>query len=94
VRAVVVGQRLRIEVSDNGRDGRSQERTGSPAEVIARLRGTDRHGHGLAVVRSAARDHDGRFELELGDEGSRASLILPCLTRAGTSAPGLLGIEA
>ncbi len=94
VRALVVGRRLRIEVSDDGRESRSGERAGSPAEVIARLRGTERHGHGLAVVRSAAREHEGRFELELGDEGSKATLVLPCLTRAESSAPGLVGIEA
>ncbi len=94
VRAVVVGQRLRIEVTDNGKEHRTAERTGStPAEVLARLRGTDRHGHGLAVVRGAAREHEGRFDLDLGREGSTATLVLPCLTRVTASADGLVGIE-
>ena len=37
VRALVIGQRLRIEVSDDGRRARKRDRTGSPAEVMARL---------------------------------------------------------
>jgi signal transduction histidine kinase len=94
VRALVVGRRLRIEVSDNGKSRRPAERSGNPAEVMARLRGRERHGHGLAVVRDAAREHDGRLEVDLGEQGSTATLVLPCSTRAPVSAPGLVGIEA
>lgn len=94
VRALVVGQRLRIEVGDNGREANAEERCGSPAEVLARLRGKERHGHGLAVVRDAASRHGGRFEIDLDTRGSTATIVLPCLTRAITSAPGLVGIEA
>lgn len=94
VRSLVVGRRLRIEVTDNGRSNRSRERSGSPAEVIARLRGQDRHGHGLAVVRQTVRAHGGRFEIEIGDEGTVATLVLPCATRAATPASGLIGAKA
>ncbi|MBN8868760.1 MAG: hypothetical protein J0H66_02655 [Solirubrobacterales bacterium] len=94
VRALVVGRRLRIEVSDNGKCHRPAERSDCPAEVMARLRGKERHGHGLAVVRDAAREHDGRLELDLDEQGSTATLVLPCSTRVAVSAPGLVGIEA
>jgi signal transduction histidine kinase len=94
VRALVIGRRLRLEVNDNGREGRSADRRGSPAEVMARLRGKERHGHGLAVVRNAAREHDGRFEIDLGGAGSTATLTLPCSTRAPSPTPGLVGTEA
>lgn len=94
VRALVVGRRLRIEVSDNGKSRRPAERSGNPAEVISRLRGKERHGHGLAVVRDAVREHDGRLELNLAEQGSTATLVLPCSTRPAVSAPGLVRIEA
>jgi signal transduction histidine kinase len=94
VRALVIGRRLRIEVNDNGTSGRAADRSGNPAEVMARLRGKGRHGHGLAVVRDAAREHDGRLEVDLDEQGSTATLILPCSTRAQVSAPGLVGVEA
>ena len=94
VRSLVIGQRLRIEVTDNGRAERSGERGGSPAEVLARLRGCDRHGHGLNVVRNAVGVHEGRFEIEIGESGSSAIIVLPCVTRAATSAPGLVGVES
>lgn len=93
VRALVIGQRLRIEVSDDGRGKRPDERSGSPAEVMARLRGTERHGHGLAVVKGAARKHEGRFDLEISEDGSTATFVLPCATRAPAPAPGLIGVE-
>ena len=94
VRALVIGKRLRLEVTDNGKAHRAAGRSGSPAEVIARLRGKDRHGHGLPVVREAAREHAGRFEINLDESGSTATLTLPCATRAPAPAPGLVGTEA
>lgn len=93
VRALVIGQRLRIEVSDDGRSRRPGERGGSPAEVLARLRGRERHGHGLAVVESAAREHNGRFDLQVAEDGSIATFVLPCSTRIPAPAPGLVGVE-
>lgn len=94
VRALTIGRRLRIEVSDNGKEQRPGERSGSPAEVLGRLRGRGRHGHGLAVVREAAREHDGRFDLEIAEAGSSATLILPCSSRVAAATPGLVRVEA
>lgn len=91
VRVLVIGQRLRLEVSDNGKACRPRERSDSPAEVMARLRGKERHGHGLAVVRESMRQHDGRFEISIGDESSTATVILPCLTRPAVPVSGVPG---
>jgi signal transduction histidine kinase len=71
------GGRLRVTVSDSGRCSRPASRRGSPAEVIARLSGRRRHGHGLAVVRRVAAAHGGRFILRRSDSGSVAALELP-----------------
>jgi signal transduction histidine kinase len=71
------GARLRISVADSGRASRPRSRRGSPAEVIARLRGGQRHGHGLAVVRRVAADHGGRFALSHSPGGAFALLELP-----------------
>jgi signal transduction histidine kinase len=69
--------RLRIAVVDSGRDARPRSRRNSPAQVIARLSGQQRHGHGLAVVRRVAADHGGRFALRHSARGSLAVLELP-----------------
>jgi signal transduction histidine kinase len=71
------GAGLRITVVDSGRGSRPQSRRDSPSEVIARLSGRRRHGHGLAVVRRVAADHLGRFVLHRGDLGTVATLELP-----------------
>lgn len=94
VRALVIGRRLRIEVRDDGRESRAEGRSGSPAEVMARLRGRDRHGHGLAVVREVAAQLDGSFTICLGERGSTATLVLPCQARPRNPAPGLVRVEA
>jgi signal transduction histidine kinase len=69
--------RLRIAVVDSGRASRPRSRRNSPAEVIARLSGRNRHGHGLTVVRRVASMHDGRFVLNRAAGGSLAVLELP-----------------
>jgi signal transduction histidine kinase len=69
--------RLRIAVVDSGREARPRSRRNSPAEVIARLSGRNRHGHGLAVVRRVASMHEGRFVLDRAPAGSLAALELP-----------------
>jgi signal transduction histidine kinase len=69
--------RLRIAVVDSGRASRPRSRRNSPAEVVARLSGRSRHGHGLGVVRRIATAHDGRFALRRADAGSLAVLELP-----------------
>jgi signal transduction histidine kinase len=71
------GERLRISVADSGRDSRPPSRRGTPAEVLARLAGRNRHGHGLSVVRGIAASHDGRFALRHSEHGSLAVLELP-----------------
>jgi signal transduction histidine kinase len=88
--AVVVGatrerRRLRIAVSDSGRASRPAERRETPAELIARLCGRSRRGHGLAVVRRAASRHGGRFSLHCSERGSRAVLELPLEPPRGAS---------
>jgi len=77
VAARLRGDRLRIAVADSGRASRPKSRRDSPAEVIARLSGKRRHGHGLVVVRRVAAAHGGRFALRYSERGSRAVLELP-----------------
>jgi signal transduction histidine kinase len=69
--------RVRIVIADSGRAARPDDRRGTPADVIARLSGRRRHGHGLAVVRQVAAAHRGRFALRRSDQGSLALLELP-----------------
>ncbi|HXS33230.1 MAG TPA: ATP-binding protein [Solirubrobacterales bacterium] len=70
-------ERLRIAVVDSGRANRPRERRNSPAEVVARLSGRHRHGHGLEVVRRVAAAHGGHFALRRAESGSLAVLELP-----------------
>jgi nitrogen fixation/metabolism regulation signal transduction histidine kinase len=69
--------RLRIVVADSGRASRPQSRRESPAELIARLSGRRRHGHGLRVVRRIAAAHGGDFELRCSERAAEAVLELP-----------------
>ena len=69
--------RVRIVVADSGSASRPAARRGAPGEVIARLSGRRRHGHGLAVVRQVATAHGGRFALRCSEQGSLAMLELP-----------------
>lgn len=71
------GGRVRIVVSDSGHASRPPTRSGAPGEVIARLSGRRRRGHGLAVVRRVAAEHDGGFSLRCSEHGSLAVLDLP-----------------
>jgi two-component system, OmpR family, sensor histidine kinase TctE len=68
--------RLRIAVVDSGRGHRQRSRRG-PGQVIARISGRERHGHGLGVVRRVASDHGGRFALRRSEQGTLAVLELP-----------------
>jgi signal transduction histidine kinase len=68
---------VRIAIADSGRASRPPERRDTPAEVIGRLAGRRRRGHGLAVVRRVAADHGGRFALRQSERGSLAMLELP-----------------
>jgi signal transduction histidine kinase len=69
--------RLRIAVVDSGRAWRPGSRRSSPGEVLARLGGRQRHGHGLAVVRRVTAAHGGRFALRRSPQGSLAVIELP-----------------
>jgi signal transduction histidine kinase len=69
--------RLRVAVGDSGRAARPAARRETPAEVMARLSGRRRHGHGLAAVRRVAAAHEGRFALRRSERGSLAVLELP-----------------
>lgn len=74
---------VEVEVIDSGSESQSRCRDGSPAHVIDRLCGRQRHGHGLAVVERAVRQHGGRFDLRLSPQGSRADIRLPLAGHAG-----------
>jgi signal transduction histidine kinase len=79
--------RLRIAVVDSGRAARPRRRRNSPAEVVARLSGRNRHGHGLEVVRRVASAHGGHFALRRAERGSLAVLELPVAeVRSGQAA--------
>ncbi len=69
--------RVRIVIADSGSASRPAARRDAPAEVIARLSGHRRRGHGLAVVRQVAAAHEGRFALRRSERGSLALLELP-----------------
>lgn len=69
--------RLRIAVRDSGRASRPASRRESPADLIARLAGGNRRGHGLRVVRRTAADHGGCFALCAAARGAEAVLELP-----------------
>jgi signal transduction histidine kinase len=69
--------RVRIVIADSGRAARPAGRGDTPADVIARLSGRRRRGHGLAVVRQVAAAHRGRFSLRRSESGSLALFELP-----------------
>ena len=79
VEARLRGDRLRVSVADSGRAARPESRRDNPADVIARLSGRRRKGHGLPVVRKVADSHGGRFVLRRSDRGSLAVLELPLM---------------
>ncbi len=82
VNGLTVGRWVKVEVIDNGRQpGRSCEGPGTrgPRSAVADRR---RHGHGLDLVRRVAEDHEGRLDLELSGDGSKAVLTLPASSSA------------
>jgi two-component system, OmpR family, sensor histidine kinase BaeS len=70
---------LRIGIVDSGRASRPISRRETPAELVARLSGRRRRGHGLAVVRRVAAEHGGSFSLRRSRYGSHAALELPLI---------------
>lgn len=77
VAAHLVEGGLCLAVNDSGRATHSESRRQSPAELVARLSGRRRHGHGLKVVRRAASAHGGDFRLRCSGRGTEAVLKLP-----------------
>jgi signal transduction histidine kinase len=77
---------VRIVIADSGRASRPAGRGDTPADVIARLSGRRRRGHGLAVVRQVAAAHEGRFALRRSERGSLALLELPLVGDRGSQA--------
>ena len=73
----VEGGQVEVGIHDSGCEHQSRERLDSPAHVIERLSGRNRHGHGLAVAERAVREHGGQFDLTLSPQGSRAGIRLP-----------------
>jgi signal transduction histidine kinase len=69
--------RLGVAVIDTGPESRPGPRRGSPAELVARISGRRRHGHGLRVVRRTATAHGGDFRLFSSARGTEALLELP-----------------
>ena len=78
--------RVRIVIADSGRAARPAARRDTPSDVIARLSGRRRHGHGLSVVRQVASNHDGRFALRQSERGSLAMFELPLADDRGAAA--------
>jgi len=83
VEASISVERVRIAILDSGRDSRPDSRRESPAELVSRLSGRSRRGHGLRVVRRTAARHGGDFQLHRSERGTEAVLELPLADRAG-----------
>jgi signal transduction histidine kinase len=79
VEAQVRGRELRVCVADCGSAARLRSPRRSPAELIARLSGRRRRGHGLRLVRRTAAAHGGDFRLSRHDRRTEALLCLPLL---------------
>jgi signal transduction histidine kinase len=77
---------LRLAVVDSGREARPEARRKSPAELIARLSGRGRRGHGLRVVRRTVAAHGGRFRLRSSARGTEAIVDLPLSDRGQVGA--------
>jgi signal transduction histidine kinase len=77
VEARVDGGRLRLAVLDSGRASRPRSRRKTPTELIGRLTGRRRRGHGLRLVRRTAAAHGGEFLLRCSEAGAAAVLELP-----------------
>jgi signal transduction histidine kinase len=66
---------VRVTVLDRGRCSLAAGRRQS--SPLLRISGRDRHGHGLKIVRRAARRHGGSFQLRRSSRGTEACLELP-----------------
>jgi signal transduction histidine kinase len=75
--------RLCLSVIDSGRVSLPTSRRQGPAELMARLSGRRRHGHGLRVVAKTAAAHGGEFRLRRCGQGAEAMLELPLIGAPG-----------
>jgi hypothetical protein len=62
---------------------RAPRRTQAPNDILTRLSGRRRHGHGLRRVRRTAAAHGGSFSLHRGESGTSAVLELPLSGQGG-----------
>jgi signal transduction histidine kinase len=83
IEARIESSRLLIAVVDSGREARPRRRRESAAELVARLSGRRRHGHGLRVVRRTVAAHGGRFGLRSTPRGTEAVVELPLRAAGG-----------
>ncbi len=75
---------LRVSVADTGvAPVRGRPPSEVAARALARLRGRDRHGHGLRVVRRTAAEHGGSFHLRRSASGAEAVIELPLAAEGG-----------
>jgi two-component system OmpR family sensor kinase len=70
---------LTLAVVDSG-PARRRSAPARATRLVSRLRGSSRHGHGLAVVRRVAAAHGGRFELRRSSARTVAAIELPLLS--------------
>jgi signal transduction histidine kinase len=68
---------LRLSVTDSGRPETETRRPRVSTEILARLTGRRRRGHGLRVVRRVAEAHGGSFRLRRSEAGTEAVIDLP-----------------
>lgn len=83
VNGLAFGRWVRVEVIDSGRQLREsagpdrRRRHRSPESRSESRFERRRHGHGLEVARTVAAEHQGKLDLELSDDGSKAVFVLP-----------------
>jgi signal transduction histidine kinase len=84
VEAASFADMLSLAVVDSGVDAaprREAPRVAAPNDLLNRLSGRRRHGHGLRRVRRTAAAHGGSFSLHRGESGTSAVLELPLVDR-------------
>ena len=70
---------LRLSVTDSGGVASQRHRPRFSTELLARVTGRRRHGHGLRVVTRVAEAHGGSFHLRRSRSGTEAVIDLPLL---------------
>ncbi len=70
-----------VDSGDGAGSGREARPVPAPRDLLSRLSGRRRHGHGLRRVRRTAAAHGGSFSLHRGESGTSAVLELPLLGR-------------